>query len=459
MTLSHEQKTHFQSIVDTAPSTIQPLAAALLKYMDNRNYDIEQLITEQHVQSLEELFSGPLLEVLTLFSSQERASHIKKLALRFDATIFQTDSLRRSFRSASSVQDHLFQCLQLIEEMLTFEEIGLQDLLAHHSQYEHGTYPNYSSYVLKNENEKVMSFHVFEQLLAEELSLENPIIEEKIESILFDEHRSSFFGHPLIRGIFKSSNSRMHEALGKLLVAAARQEGLRQAIVENIDHGNLDAQLKMMKLIQEHQLTRFSSVIRAVDTWMGLGYSSFENQKITEEVLSLAIQAMEDDHFTEQLLKSERTIDIYVALWATSTKDYTKLELLLADLLKRDKHIQLTTLAFLKNLSKISFTAPFVKELILTTKDIELFAFAWNNFIHANHYINSEYARDNEWEKTLQGFMKENSQLQGIEYPLFEQLEWAKNEMTKDGLSITGKPLSFVFVHLSFERKKIHIVL
>ncbi|QPA54064.1 DUF4132 domain-containing protein [Lysinibacillus sphaericus] len=451
MTLSHEQKTHFQSIVDTAPSTIQPLAAALLKYMDNRNYDIEQLITEQHVQSLEELFSGPLLEVLTLFSSQERAFHIKKLALRFDATIFQTDSLRRSFRSASSVQDHLFQCLQLIEEMLTFEEIGLQDLLAHHSQYEHGTYPNYSSYVLKNENEKVMSFHVFEQLLAEELSLENPIIEEKIESILFDEHRSSFFGHPLIRGIFKSSNSRMHEALGKLLVAAARQEGLRQAIVENIDHGNLDAQLKMMKLIQEHQLTRFSSVIRAVDTWMGLGYSSFENQKITEEVLSLAIQAMEDDHFTEQLLKSERTIDIYVALWATSTKDYTKLELLLADLLKRDKHIQLTTLAFLKNLSKISFTAPFVKELILTTKDIELFAFAWNNFIHANHYINSEYARDNEWEKTLQGFMKENSQLQGIEYPLFEQLEWAKNEMTKDGLSITGKPLSFVFVHLSFE--------
>ncbi|WP_036216392.1 DUF4132 domain-containing protein [Lysinibacillus sphaericus] len=451
MTLSHEQKTHFQSIVDTAPSTIQPLAAALLKYMDNRNYDIEQLITEQHVQSLEELFSGPLLEVLTLFSSQERALHIKKLALRFDATIFQTDSLRRSFRSASSVQDHLFQCLQLIEEMLTFEEIGLQDLLAHHSQYEHGTYPNYSSYVLKNENEKVMSFHVFEQLLAEELSLENPIIEEKIESILFDEHRSSFFGHPLIRGIFKSSNSRMHEALGKLLVAAARQEGLRQAIVENIDHGNLDAQLKMMKLIQEHQLTRFSSVIRAVDTWMGLGYSSFENQKITEEVLSLAIQAVEDDHFTEQLLKSERTIDIYVALWATSTKDYTKLELLLADLLKRDKHIQLTTLAFLKNLSKISFTAPFVKELILTTKDIELFAFAWNNFIHANHYINSEYARDNEWEKTLQGFMKENPQLQGIEYPLFEQLEWAKNEMTKDGLSITGKPLSFVFVHLSFE--------
>ena len=335
--------------------------------------------------------------------------------------------------------------------MLTFEEITLQELLTNHRQYEHGTYPNYSSYVLKNENVKVMGFNVFEQLLAEELSLENPSVEEAVESILFDEHQSSFFGHPFIRGIFKSSNRRMHDALGKLLIAAARQEGLRQAIVENIDHGNLDAQLNMMKLIQEHRLTRFSSVIRAVDTWMGLGYNSFENQKITEEVLTLAIQAIEEDSFVEQLLKSERTIDVYVALWATATKDYTKLNDLVTKLLKRDKHIQLTTLAFLKNLSKISFTAPFVKDLILSTKDIELFAFAWGNFLYANHHINSEYARDNEWEQILQTFMQENTQLQGIEYLLFEQLEWAKNEITKDGLIITGKPLSFVYVHLSLE--------
>jgi len=47
--------------------------------------------------------------------------------------------------------------------------------------------------------------------------------------------------------------------------------------------------------------------------------------------------------------------------------------------------------------------------------------------------------------------MQENTQLQGIEYLLFEQLEWAKNEITKDGLNITGKPLSFVHVHLSLE--------
>ena len=37
-----------------------------------------------------------------------------------------------------------------------------------------------------------MGFNVFEQLLAEELSIQNPSIEEAVESILFDEHHSSF---------------------------------------------------------------------------------------------------------------------------------------------------------------------------------------------------------------------------------------------------------------------------
>ncbi len=193
MTLSHEQKLQFQSKIDTAPSAIQPIATALLQYMDTRDYIIEQQIADLKISTLEELFTGPLIDVLTLFSSQERAQNIKKLALRYDTAMFQTGILRRSFRSAQPVQDHLFQCLQLIEEMLTFEEINLQELLTNHDQYEHGTYPNYSSYVMKQENIKVMPFNVFEQLLAEELSLQNPAIEEAIENILFDEHQSSFF--------------------------------------------------------------------------------------------------------------------------------------------------------------------------------------------------------------------------------------------------------------------------
>ncbi|MEG0381462.1 MAG: hypothetical protein RR603_07170, partial [Kurthia sp.] len=185
--------------------------------------------------------------------------------------MFQTGPMRRSFRSAQPVQDNLYQYLQLIEEMLTFEEINLEELLLNRAHYEHGSYPNYNSFVLKKDNQKAMSFIVFEQMIAHELSLNNPIITEFAREILFDDHQGSFFGHPLIRAIFKSTNGDMHDALGKLLLAASRQEGLRQAIVENIDHGSLDAQLTIMKLIKEHKLTRFSSVIRAIDTWMGLG--------------------------------------------------------------------------------------------------------------------------------------------------------------------------------------------
>lgn len=448
MTISNEQKIQFQEKITTAPAAIQPLAAALLQYMDKRHYTIEQQI---NARTLEELFTGPFFDVLVLFSSPERALTIKTLALRYDATMFQTGPMRRSFRSAQPVQDNLYQYLQLIEEMLTFEEINLEELLLNRAHYEHGSYPNYNAFVLKKDNQKAMSFIVFEQMIAHELSLNNPVITEAVEEILFDEHQGNFFGHPLIRAIFKSTNGDMHEALGKLLLAAARQEGLRQAIVENIDHGSLDAQLTIMKLIKEHKLTRFSSVIRAIDTWMGLGYNSFENQKVTEEVLSLAIQAIEDDHFIEQLLTSDRTIDIYVALWAMSTKDYLQLEGFLPKLLKREKHIQLTTLAFLNNLSKTSFTAQFVTELILTTQDLELFTFAWASFLHARNYMNNDYAYDNDWRKDLHDFMQEHIQLNGIERQLFEQLEWVKSSISKDGMTIVGKPLSFIHMHLSFE--------
>lgn len=78
MTLSHEQKTHFQHIVDTAPTAIQPLATALFKYMDNRDDDIERLIATQHYQTLQELFNGPFFDVLTLFLHRNAQIQLKR---------------------------------------------------------------------------------------------------------------------------------------------------------------------------------------------------------------------------------------------------------------------------------------------------------------------------------------------------------------------------------------------
>lgn len=450
--LSKDQQQQWQQQIQAAAAELQPLALALLAYMEDRYLgQIAEQLKKLAITTVDELFASKFFDVIVLFSSRQRAQYIHTLVTRLDGTMFQTNLARRSVRSSDFTLDYLHRYLSLIEEMLTFEEIDLVSFLQNRALYEHGTWPNYNDFVSKQDKSKVLSYDVYELTLAEQLSTGNQAVEALVEEILADEHKGQFFGYGLVRGIMTSTNRRMHEALGRLLLAAARQEGLRQTIVENIDHGNLEAQLSMMKLIQEHQLTRFSSVTRAVDAWMGLGYNSFENQKMTEQALALAIQAVEDQSFAEQLLESERTIDVYIAMWAIATKDYRELGEVLSTLFQREKHIQLTALTFLHNLSLSSFIPPFIKELLLATTDIEVFAFAWQSFITPNWRVNNDYSRDEDWETELYNYVESQPVIKGIEHALFERIEWAKSQINKDGLLIAGKPFSFVHVQLSFE--------
>ena len=74
----------------------------------------------------------------------------------------------------------------------------------------------------------------------------------------------------MIQGIVRSDSEELQELLGKLLVAARLQEGLRQAICESMDEGTQEAFLRMLKVVEENDLIRFSAVKRAVSTWIGI---------------------------------------------------------------------------------------------------------------------------------------------------------------------------------------------
>ena len=85
------------------------------------------------------------------------------------------------------------------------------------------------------------------------------------EAILGDNSQITI-SHVIITGIVKSGDSQMLEQLGKLLLAAKGQEGLRQAILETCDSGTIESHIYFINLILEHGLCRFTSVIRAFDT-------------------------------------------------------------------------------------------------------------------------------------------------------------------------------------------------
>ena len=125
-----------------------------------------------------------------------------------------------------------------------------------------------------------------------------------------------------IRGIFLSKNEKMYEVLGKTLVAARLSEGLRQSICENMDFGTKEGQLYMLKVIEDNDLVRFSSVRRALSTFTGIfAVDTKDETRISKKLLNLIVRAFSDEKEIEKMLESEDSMEIFMALWAIGNTD------------------------------------------------------------------------------------------------------------------------------------------
>src|SRR3712207_9483814 len=70
------------------------------------------------------------------------------------------------------------------------------------------------------------------------------------------------------------------ELVERLLLAAQRQEGLRQAVLEGVDEAHPQAFRRMLALILEHGLTRFSATVRALDVWFGFAEGAGDRRRL-----------------------------------------------------------------------------------------------------------------------------------------------------------------------------------
>lgn len=123
--------------------------------------------------------------------------------------------------------------------------------------------------------------------------------------------------HSLIRAVVKSHNHELHILIGKLLEAARLQEGLRQAICETMDCGNTDAFITLLEVIYRNGYIRYSSVKRAVGTWLGLiNDESSKLEHISEKSIELIYNVINDPDIRKEYLSSEDSMKIHVALWA-----------------------------------------------------------------------------------------------------------------------------------------------
>lgn len=153
-----------------------------------------------------------------------------------------------------------------------------------------------------------------EDLIAAHIDAGDKDVKNALITIITGENNVGTIDTAMIRGIFKSSDIELHKLLGQLLLAARLQEGLRQAICENMDCGTIESFKAIFDVIAEHDLLRYSAVRRAVATWIGiidpdhLTRSSNKTFKLMHEVVN-------DKKTAVNMVKSDDAMSILVGLW------------------------------------------------------------------------------------------------------------------------------------------------
>ncbi|MEX0654404.1 MAG: DUF5724 domain-containing protein [Phycisphaeraceae bacterium] len=147
---------------------------------------------------------------------------------------------------------------------------------------------------------------------------------EQVYQTLIDsangEHEIGTMGRHVMRALLSSSREDGWTFIEKLLLAAQRQEGLRQTILETCDLAHPEAFRRMLRLILDENLVRFASVARAADCWFALQWDSSATGAV-KQAIEHAACFLEDDTARAAALAGEKADELFMALWATAFQD------------------------------------------------------------------------------------------------------------------------------------------
>jgi hypothetical protein len=351
---------------------------------------------------------------------------VEKVWDKFNETPYQSGYYRRSFRMNKPNAYHLEKKLAWLQSLYWGRES--------------------SSYIYAMSMNEVIQYmgyaHVYDNLYAMLIAvyLESELEElegfkECIWDIFLTEDEVGMVTSGLIRGVLLSHDKEAWEMVTKLLLSAQRQEGLRQSILEALDETSVGALEYMIGVILEHELYRFSSVVRAIDVWFGFGWEAPKKGTI-KKILELAhFYFSHHDEIEKTMKKSRNNLEIYVALWVKAVAfDVSDANLLAIEMIQNDKTLEKKLLGFM-----------FMAETERT--DTSLVPWIYENF--------------GKIDKFLDYYMLELLPANGsneIVDKLFEEIQEVAKSIPKEGLKLSGKVFEWKVIHIDvnyFYRKLI----
>lgn len=254
-----------------------------------------------------------MYNLLRYIYGDEKAVYVRIAWKKFPLLAYQKGYYRRSFRSPGKRELYLPNQLDFLVN--TFFQV-------YHKEY--GTHYSYTVYDTAI-REQIIYDHQYSMshlyyIWAAALDEGNEEVYKLLEDIVFNKEETGKVTHNVIKALLTSEREDCWQLVEKLLIAAQRQEGLRQSIVESIDTSTIGAFKHILRVIADHKLSRFAAVIRAIDVWAGVSWEA-EKESAINAFLNKACTYMFDTAQIPEGIQSKNNADVYMALWAQGVYD------------------------------------------------------------------------------------------------------------------------------------------
>ena len=137
---------------------------------------------------------------------------------------------------------------------------------------------------------------------------------EVLRQSLTNQHEIGAMGRHITEAFLLADRAEGWELIEKTLLAAQRQEGLRQAILETIDMAHPQAFRRMLRLILDHDLLRFSATVRAIDVWFGHLWAA-ASAGIVKKMLAQIVEFLDSPEACAAALRGKDPQAAFLALW------------------------------------------------------------------------------------------------------------------------------------------------
>ena len=404
------------------------LLELIVKISNYQDFETNKRLFFEHIKidalSLKEIYEQHIKAVYEVALPKNMQPIFKQMFLRLDEYSYQNGLFRRSL--------HTKYPIYLKEQVLEYTSA----LFFNYDDFDIMRFLNDPNSI-RYDYYKPPQF-IIEAMIAQHIDNDNNEVIQTLKEIINSETNTITFTHTMLRGIIKSRNTDLYNDVMNLLVAAKLQEGVRQMVLESADAGTIEYFKLVVKTIIELDLTRFTSCMRAINTWIGFGYDT-DNKREIKIVIKLIDEYLNDESKRKVVLDTNHTLELYLSLWATGVYEAVEALKLVNSYLKGNKHQKLIAAYFLNQLRAPLMTTTAVIDDI-DEEDLDVFAYLSRCVIVSN--ANLYNRKKQEIKQSLANNLNIHDQIK--QQQLFDVYASKVNMIAKDGYSIVGKPFPWI---------------